>query len=107
MGLFVMPVAQNVTNAPNPNDPAIQQKALQPYQRSSLILTQQYVNQPTWSPDGKQIAYLNYTNNHFDIWLSTVMVNPKTGAYTMKDSPVQLTDANGHLDADSRPFWTP
>jgi hypothetical protein len=35
--------------------------------------------------------------------------NAKAGLYTMNDksTPVQLTDAGGHLNADSRPFWTP
>ncbi len=108
MGLFIMPVpahASTITNTPN--DPTIQQQALQAYQKSSLILSGQYVSQPVWSPDGKQIAYISYTNQVFDIWLVSVQQDPKTGAYSMKGSPVQLTDAGGQLDADSRPFWTP
>ncbi len=105
MGLFTMPVAENVTN--NPNDPTVQKNALLPYTKSSLILTQQYVSQPVWSPDGKQIAYMTYTNSVFDIWLVSISTNPKTGVHSMKGDPVQLTNANGHLDADSGLCWTP
>src|SRR6266702_1555197 len=105
MGIYVMPVPNGVTA--NPNNPSVEQQALQPYKKSSLIVTGEFVSQPVWSPDGKQIAYLAYNNNSFDIWLATLSVNPTTGAYSMKGSPVQLTDANGGLDGDSRPFWTP
>jgi Tol biopolymer transport system component len=69
-----------------------------------LIVQGQFISQPIWSPDGKQIAYLFYSNNEFDIWLANVAADPKTGAYSMKGSPVPLT--SGGVDADSRPFWT-
>ncbi|HZO75859.1 MAG TPA: hypothetical protein VFB60_26910 [Ktedonobacteraceae bacterium] len=104
-GIYIMPVAEGVTD--NPNNPDVQKKALAPYDKSSLILTQQYLTKPTWSPDGKQLAYITYTNNNFDIWLANLSVDPKTGAYTLKGDPVQLTDAGGHLNGDSRLFWTP
>jgi Tol biopolymer transport system component len=103
MGLYVMQVLDGLTS--NPNNPDIQKKALQPYQKSSLIVEGQFLSQPVWSPDGKQIAYLSYNNNTFDIWLANVNVDRKTGAYKMTGSPVQLTD--GGVDADSRPFWAP
>jgi Tol biopolymer transport system component len=103
-GIYIMPVADGVTD--NPNNPDVQKKALAPYDKSSLILTQQYLTKPTWSPDGKQLAYITYTNNNFDIWLANLSVDPKTGAYTLKGDPVQLTDAGGHLNGDSRLFWT-
>lgn len=105
MGMYVMHVPENITN--DPNNPAIEKKALQPYSKSSLIMSGQFISQPVWSPDGKQIAYLSYTNNKFDIWLANVTVDPKTGLYSMNGSPVQLTDASNGIDADSRPFWTP
>jgi Tol biopolymer transport system component len=76
------------------------------YPESSQIVTGLYVSQPVWSPDGKQIAYIGYTNQTFDIWLANVSRDPKTGRYSLKGSPIQLTNAGGHLDADSRPFWT-
>ncbi len=95
--------SQDVTS--NPNNPVIAQEALAPYKKSSLLLTQQFVSQPVWSPDGKQIAYLSYTNNEFNIWLATIASNSKTGTYKIQGSPVQLT--SGGIDGDSRPFWTP
>ena len=103
-GIYIMPVADGVTA--NPNDPAIQKQALAPYDKSSMIMTQQYLSQPTWSPDGKQLIYFGYANNTFDIWLANLSIDPKTGAYSLKGDPIQLTDAGGHLDGDSRPFWT-
>jgi WD40-like Beta Propeller Repeat len=106
MALYSMSVPDGLTNGLKPT-PDVEQKALAPYQQSSLILTSLYVSQPVWSPDGKQIAYLNYTNNVFNIWLANLKVDAKTRRYTMNGTPVQLTDAGGHLNADSRPFWTP
>lgn len=103
MGLYVMPLPnQDVTTAPN--DPANVKAALLPYNQSTLILKQQFVSQPFWSPDGKQLAYLSYSNNEFDIWLVKLSVNQKTGMYSMQGSPSQLT--SGGVDGDSRPFWT-
>ncbi len=101
MGLYVMPVLDGLTG--NPNDHNVQAKALQPYKKSSLIVSGQYVSNPVWSPDGKQLAYLYYANNELDIWIGNVSVDPNTGAYTMKGSPVPLT--SGGVDGDSRPFW--
>lgn len=102
-GLYVMPMPTTDVTA-NPNDPTTIKAALAPYAKSSLIASGQFISQPVWSPDGKQIAYLSYTNSEFDIWLANVSVDPKTGAYKMSSSPVQLTQ--GGVDADSRPFWT-
>lgn len=102
MGIYVMPVANNITS--DPGNPAVQKEALAGYAKSSLIVTGQFVSQPVWSPDGKQLAYLYYANNEFNIWLANLSVNAKTGAYSMKGSPVPLT--SGGIDADSRPFWS-
>jgi Tol biopolymer transport system component len=102
MGLYVMPIADNITNAPIT---ATEQKnALQPYGKSSLIVEGQYISQPIWSPDGTQIAYMSYNNSEFDIWLANVAVDAKTGGYILKGSPVPLT--SGGVDAESRPAWT-
>ncbi len=101
-GLYVMPVAQNITRFPI--SASEQKNALQPYAKSSLIVEGQYVSQPVWSPDGTQIAYMSYSNGEFDIWLANVAVDAKTGAYKLKDSPVPLT--SGGVDASSRPAWT-
>ncbi len=103
MGLYIMPVPDGVTD--NPNDPEVIKKALLPYQQSTLIQKQQFVSQPAWSPDGKQIAYLAYNNQTFDIWLANLNFNAQTGKYSMKGNPIQLT--TGGIDGDSRPFWTP
>jgi Tol biopolymer transport system component len=103
MGLYIMPVANNVTQ--NPNNTAVENAALQPFKKSVNILSGQYISQPVWSLDGKQIAYMAYNNNVFDIWLANVSLS-KAGKYTLVGSPVQLTSANGALDGDSRPFWS-
>jgi Tol biopolymer transport system component len=102
MGLYVMPVANNITQ--DPNNPTVEKQALQPFNKSAFILAGQYISDPVWSPDGKQIAYLAYNNNVFDIWLANVHID-KTGRYQLTGSPIQLTSANGQLDGDSRPFW--
>ena len=103
MGLYIMAVAEGVTA--NPNDPKVEQQALIPYKKSSHLLSGQYISQPVWSPDGKQIAYISYNNSEFDLWLANVMYNAKTGAYSLQGNPVQLT--TGGIDGNSRPFWTP
>ncbi len=106
MGLYIMPVpTTDVTK--NPNDPATQKLALQPYDKSVQILSSEFVSQPVWSPSGDQIAYYTYNENVFDLWLATVTKDAKSGKYKMKGAPQQLTHAGGKLDADSRPFWTP
>lgn len=104
MGLYVMPMPTGDLTT-DPNSAVTQKAALASYPESSLIVEGQYVSQPVWSPDGKQIAYLSYTNNEFDIWLANVSFNAKTGKYAMQGSPIQLTQ--GGVDGDSRPFWTP
>lgn len=104
MGLYVMPMPTGDVTS-DPNSATVQKAAMASYPKSSLILQGQYVSQPVWSPDGKQIAYLAYTNNEFDIWLANVSFNAKTGKYAMQGSPTQLTQ--GGVDGDSRPFWTP
>jgi len=103
MGLYIMPVPEGVTA--NPNDPKVEQQALVPYKKSSHILSGLYVSQPVWSPDGKQIAYISYNNNEFDLWLANITFNTKTGQYSLQGNPVQLT--TGGIDGNSRPFWTP
>jgi len=103
MGLYIMPVPEGVTS--NPNDPKMEQQAQAPYKKSSHILSGLYVSQPVWSPDGKQIAYISYINNEFDLWLANITFNAKTGQYSLQGNPVQLT--TGGIDGNSRPFWTP
>ncbi len=102
MGLYVMGVPEGVTT--NPNDPTTAKQALVPYQHSSHLLSGQYISQPVWSPDGKQIAYIAYNNGEFDLWLVNVTHNAQTGAYSVQGNPQQLT--TGGIDGDSRPAWT-
>ena len=103
MALYVMPVPENITQ--DPNDPDTAQKALQPYNQSVQLATGLFISQPFWSPDGKELAYLTYNNNVFDIWFAHLTTNPKTKALMIQGKPVQLTNSDGHLDADSRPSW--
>jgi Tol biopolymer transport system component len=113
MSIYTMPVAENVANDPtnpdfDPNSQANMDKALVPYNTaSSKLVTDTYVSEPIWSPDGKQLLYYGFTNNTFDIYLVTLNKNTKTGAYSIKpNSQIQLTQTNGQLDADSRAVWT-
>ncbi len=102
MGLYVMPVPPDSITT-DPNNPAVQQEALQAYQKSNLLVESEFVSQPVWSPDGTQLAYVAYSNNEFDIWLANLSYNAKTGAYSVKGSLIPLT--SGGIDADSRPCW--
>lgn len=111
MSLYTMPVVNGVTSDPNnpafdPNSAANTQKGLSAYGKSVKLMTSQYISQPIWSPDGTQIAYYDYHDNIFDLWLAKIVKNPKTGSYSIdKNSITQLTQANGNLDADSRATW--
>lgn len=102
-GLYTMPVVENVTQ--DPNNPDHSAQAMGIYKKSTQIVSGQYISQPVWSPDGKELAYMTYTNNVFDIWLAKVAPDPKQGTYKIQGAPVQLTSAEGHLDGDSRPCW--
>jgi Tol biopolymer transport system component len=103
--IYIMPVPNNVTQ--DPNNPTVEKAAEQPYNQSvKLVSGTPYVSQPVWSPYGNQILYVGYTNNTFDLWLANVVKNAKTGTYSLSGSPIQLTNAQGHLDAESRPCWT-
>ncbi len=103
MGLWIMSMPPASVTA-TPNDPTTQKQAMSPYFASTRILGSLYISQPIWSPDGKQIAFFQYTNNEFDLWVVNVNHDPKTGKYTLQGSPQQLT--TGGVDANSRAFWT-
>src|SRR5262249_36455189 len=51
-------------------------------------------SEPTWSPDGRWIAYSSDRNGNFDIW-----VKPVAGG-----DPVQVTKSPAH---DWQPDWSP
>src|SRR5260370_2718190 len=112
MALYTMPVPEGITGDPNnPSFNPVSQdnlnKGLSMYNLSNKLLEGQYISQPIWSPDGTHILYYSFANKSFDIWIATIMKNPKTGVYNIKpNSEVQLTNVQGQLDADSRAFWT-
>lgn len=88
-----------------PNDPNTQQLALHTYATtSSHLLSGMYLSEPVWSPDGKQLAYYNYTNTTFDLWVTQVSDDNQTGKYHLQGKPIQIT--SGGVDASSHPAWT-
>jgi len=103
MELDVMPVPPaRITQTPN--DPNTEQLALHAYEtESSHLLTAMYLSEPVWSPDGKQIAYYNYTNNTFDLWIAQVSYDAKASKYSLQGNPIQVT--SGGVDAASHPVW--
>ena len=103
MSLYTMPVPDGVTT--NSSAQAAEQTAMQAYSQSTLLKTSTYISQPVWSPDGKQILYMDNQNNSFDLWLANVTKN-RNGTYNIQGDPMQLTTTSGHLDADSRPCWS-
>jgi Tol biopolymer transport system component len=103
MGLWIMAVpSSSVTTTPN--DPAAEKQAMAGYFASTRIIGSLYISQPVWSPDGKQIAFFQYTNSEFDLWVVNIKHDPKTGKYVLQGSPQQLT--TGGVDGDSRADWT-
>ena len=112
MSIYTMPVVENVANDPNvanfdPNSDVNTKNALVPYNtQSSKLLTDRYVSEPIWSPDGTRLLYYSFSNNAFDLYLVTLTRDAQTGLYSVKaDSRVQLTQAGGKLDGDSRAVW--
>lgn len=103
MGLWIMASPPSSVTA-TPNNPTTAKQAMSVYFSSSRIVGSLYLSQPVWSPDGKQIAFFQYTNSEFDLWVTNVQYDAKTGKYTMQGSPQQLT--TGGVDGNSRAYWT-
>lgn len=103
MSLYVMQTPpDNITDTPNSAD--TQTTALKSYSSTSQkLLDQQYISEPVWSSDGKQIAYIAYVGNEFDLWISTVKKDAN-GNYSVTGSAVQVT--SGGVDGEVRPVWT-
>lgn len=104
MSLEIMPTPPDSITT-TPNDPNTEKQATAMFTKdSSPFLTHQlYIEQPVWSPDGTQIAYITYTNNAFDLWIVGVTHNVQKNTYAMKGSPIQVT--SGGVDGASRPVW--
>jgi Tol biopolymer transport system component len=103
MSLYVMKApTDNITDTPNNAD--TRTTALQSYSSTSQkLLDQQYISEPVWSSNGTQIAYIAYSGNEFDLWISTVKKDAN-GNYSVTGSAVQVT--SGGLDGNIRPVWT-
>src|SRR5579875_540821 len=104
MALYVMPTPpDSITQTPN--NPATEKLAVQSFEKhSSLLMTQLYIEQPVWSPNGKQLAYIAYTGGTFDLWIANVSYNAKTEVYRIQGTPTQVT--SGGIDGEDRPVWT-
>lgn len=104
MSLMIMPAPSDAITQ-KPNDPAMNALALQPYHKqTSVLLSQLYIEQPVWSPDSKQIAYIQYAGGSFDLWVVGISYNARTGKYATVGTPTQIT--SGGIDGESRPVWT-
>jgi Tol biopolymer transport system component len=105
MTLYIMPTPPD-TITQTPNNKKTQQQALQNYttQSSPLGNQQLYIEQPVWSPDGQEIAYIYYNGGTFDLWVAKLSHNTQTGSYSIQGSPTQVT--SGGVDGESRPVWT-
>jgi TolB protein len=58
---------------------------------------------PTWSLDGRHIAYLSNKTGYFEVWMVDVQVD-ETGALAASNPPRQLTH-DLHVDATSGLSW--
>ena len=104
MNLMIMPAPPD-TITQTPNDAATVKGAVQTYkEHSSHLLSSLYVENPVWSPDGKQLAYIEYDGGSFDLWIANLSYNSKTGVYSIKGTPVQAI--SGGVDGENRPVWT-
>jgi hypothetical protein len=71
-----------------------------------LLDVQQAANgtiaQPTWSPDGKELAYVALASHQFELWVRPI-TRGANGTFAL-GSPRQLTRGQ-EVDPESRPVW--
>lgn len=101
LSIYVQKVPKGITATPGD---AADQQGIASYKSAQLIVKGQYICQPVWSPDGKSLAYITYTNGAFDLWLAHLSVDAK-GNFKLNGDPIQLTDTSNKINADSRPIW--
>jgi hypothetical protein len=89
--LMVMHVSDPADGAPDFGD----------YATSIKLLDGQITN-PIWSPAGKDILFLAYKDDAYNLYLAHLVFTDNT--IGVAGSPLQLTQ--GGVDGDSRPAWT-
>jgi Tol biopolymer transport system component len=89
--LMVMRVSDPAGGAPSFGD----------YATSTKLLDGQ-ITYPIWSPDGKDILFLAFKDDAYNLYLAHLIFTDNT--IGVAGSPLQLTQ--GGVDGDSRPAWT-
>ncbi len=89
--LMVMRVSDPASGAPDFKDYA-----------TSIRLLDGQISYPVWSPDGKDLLYLAFKDDAYNLYLAHLVFTDNT--ISVQGSPLQLTQ--GGVDGDSRPAWT-
>jgi Tol biopolymer transport system component len=89
--LMVMRVSDPANGAPDFKDYA-----------TSVKLLDGQISYPVWSPDGKDLLYLAYKDDAYNLYLAHLVFTDTS--ISVQGSPLQLTQ--GGVDGDSRPAWT-
>ncbi len=89
--LMVMRVSDPADGAPDFGD----------YAKSIKLLDGQ-ITYPVWSPDGKDLLFLAFKDDAYNLYLAHLVFSDNT--ISVQGSPLQLTQ--GGVDGDTRPAWT-
>ena len=89
--LMVMRVSDPADGAPDFGDYA-----------TSIKLLDGQITYPVWSPDGKDLLFLAYKDDSYNLYLAHLVFSDNT--ISVQGSPLQLTQ--GGVDGDTRPAWT-